>query len=46
LSEVLDVLIGVYTASRVGVRFSPTGRYNDMYDDNPNELMKHALKIC
>jgi len=34
MSEVLDAVIGVYPANRVGIRFSPTGRYNDMYDSN------------
>ena len=42
--EVLDALIEVYGSNRVGIRLSPTGRYNDMYDSNPLLLMTHALK--
>lgn len=42
--EALDVLIGVYGADKVGIKLSPTGRYNDMYDSNPLELYKHLLK--
>lgn len=42
--EILDVVISVYGADKVGVKFSPTGRYNDMYDSNPLELMKYVFK--
>eukprot|EP01016_Furgasonia_blochmanni_P028290 TRINITY_DN2974_c0_g1_i1.p1 TRINITY_DN2974_c0_g1~~TRINITY_DN2974_c0_g1_i1.p1 ORF type:complete len:406 (-),score=82.16 TRINITY_DN2974_c0_g1_i1:143-1360(-) len=35
ISEVLDQLIAVYGASRVGIKLSPTGRYNDLFDSNP-----------
>ncbi|MES1907090.1 MAG: hypothetical protein MHM6MM_000274 [Cercozoa sp. M6MM] len=31
---------------RVGVRFSPWGRFNSMFDENPLETMKHAMRIC
>ncbi|KAL4506994.1 hypothetical protein ABPG72_001415 [Tetrahymena utriculariae] len=41
--EVIDVLISVFGAGRVSVRFSPTGRTNDMYDSNPLELMTYLL---
>jgi len=41
---VLDVLINVFGSDRVGVRLSPTDRYNEMYDSNPKELMKYVLK--
>lgn len=43
LLEVLDTVIEVFGADKVGIRFSPTGRYNDMYDSNPVELMRHIL---
>lgn len=46
MSEVLDALISVYGSERVSIRFSPTGRFNDMFDSNPLETMKEALKIC
>lgn len=41
--EVLDILIEVFGSKKISVRFSPTGRENDMYDSNPIELMKYAL---
>lgn len=28
----------------MAIRLSPTGRYDDMYDSNPLELMKYVLK--
>jgi len=39
----VDVLSNVFGSGRVAVRFSPTGRVNDMYDSNPLELMKYIL---
>lgn len=42
--EALDALISVYGADKVGIKLSPTGRYNDMYDSNPLELTKVLLK--
>lgn len=27
----------------MSVRLSPTGRYNDLFDSNPDELMKYVL---
>ena len=41
--EVVDALISVFGSQRVAVRFSPTGRVNDMYDSNPLGLMKYIL---
>lgn len=38
--EALDALIGVFGADKVGIKISPTGRYNDMYDSNALELTK------
>ncbi|KAL4470277.1 hypothetical protein ABPG74_011888 [Tetrahymena malaccensis] len=46
LFECLDALISVYGASKVGIKFSPTGRSNDMYDSNPLQLMKYILSEC
>lgn len=43
--EVLDAVVPVFGPGRTGVRFSPTGRFGDMYDSNPLELMKTALKL-
>lgn len=44
LFEVIDALISVFGANRTSVRLSPTGRFGDMYDSNPLELMKYVLK--
>lgn len=41
--EVLDELIKVFGASRVGVKLSPCGRYNDMYDSDPQALLDYLL---
>lgn len=42
--EVVDAVCSVVPSGRVSIRFSPTGRYNDMYDSNPTDLMKYALE--
>lgn len=42
--EALDAITSVYGADKVGIKLSPTGRYNDMYDSNPLELLKVLLK--
>ncbi|EAR89566.2 FAD/FMN-binding family oxidoreductase (macronuclear) [Tetrahymena thermophila SB210] len=44
LFEALDALISVFGADKVGIKLSPTGRYNDMYDSNPLESLKYVLK--
>jgi len=41
--EVLDVLIEVFGAGRVGIKLSPVGRYNDMYDSDPIKLFNYLL---
>lgn len=43
LFEIIEALSTVYPSNRISVRFSPTGRFGDMYDSNPLELMKYAL---
>ena len=43
LLEVVDEVIKVYGNLRVGVKISPLGRYNDMFDSNPLALIKHLL---
>jgi 2,4-dienoyl-CoA reductase-like NADH-dependent reductase (Old Yellow Enzyme family) len=40
----VDALISVFGADRVGIKLSPTGRYNDMFDSNPVQLYTHLLK--
>lgn len=42
--EVIDKLIGVFGAGKVGIKISPCGRLNDMFDSNPLELYKYFLK--
>lgn len=37
--EVMDALISVFGSDRVGIRLSPTGRTNYMYDSNPLALL-------
>lgn len=52
LLEIIDELIKVFGAKRVGVKLSPVGRFNDMFDSNPKELIEYVLpelnkrKIC
>ena len=41
--EILDDAIKIWGKDRVGIRFSPTGRYNGMYDSNPLKLMEYIL---
>lgn len=43
LLEVVDAVIGVWGADKVGVRLSPYGTFNDMGDSNPVELFTHAI---
>ena len=38
--EALDAIISVYGADKVGLKLTPTGRSNDMYDSNPLQLTK------
>lgn len=42
LLEVVDVVIGVWGAGRVGVRISPLNRYNDMKDSDPVALTSYV----
>ncbi len=41
--EVMDALISVFGADRVGIKISPCGRFNDMFDSNPLELYTYFL---
>lgn len=40
----MDQLIDVFGKGRVGLRISPTGRVNDMFDSDPISLYTHLLK--
>jgi N-ethylmaleimide reductase len=44
LLEVVDQAIAVWGASRVGVRLSPFGTFNDMRDSDPVALFTYVLK--
>ncbi|MCX6953609.1 MAG: alkene reductase [Verrucomicrobia bacterium] len=42
LLEVVDAVVAVWGAGRVGVRISPLNSYNDMKDSNPVALTSHV----
>lgn len=42
--ETIDALTSVFSSGRVGVKLSPIGRFNDMYDSDPKKLFKYLLK--
>ncbi len=42
--EVIDAMISVFGAGRVGAKFTPVGRYQDMYDENPLETFGYLLQ--
>jgi 2,4-dienoyl-CoA reductase-like NADH-dependent reductase (Old Yellow Enzyme family) len=52
LLELIDEIAKVIGSSRVGVKLSPGGRYNDMFDSNPQSILDYLLpqlnkrKIC
>jgi len=41
---VIDEFIKVFGAGRVGIKLSPIGRFNDMYDSDPLTHYKYLLK--
>jgi N-ethylmaleimide reductase len=44
LFEIVDVVIGVFGAARVGVRISPLVAFNDMVESNPAALVEHVAR--
>jgi N-ethylmaleimide reductase len=44
LAEVVERVLEVWEPSRVGVRLSPIGTFNDMADDNPEETFGAAIE--
>jgi N-ethylmaleimide reductase len=44
--EVLDAVIGVWGADRVGLRISPLNSYNSMIDSDPVALTRHIARQC
>ena len=41
--EIIDILIEVFGTKRVGIKLSPVGRYQDIYDSDPVSLFAHFL---
>jgi len=44
LVEIVEALIDVWGANRVGVRIAPSGTYNDMADSNPRALFRYVAE--
>ncbi len=44
LFEVMDAVISVWGAGRVGVRLSPYGTFNDVSDSDPEKLFSYVLE--
>lgn len=42
--EVTEAVVAIWGADRVGIRFSPSGVFNDMQDHNPLETFSHILR--
>lgn len=40
---VMDALISVFGANKVGIKLTPVGRFQDMFDSDPESLMKYFL---
>jgi len=45
LREVLEALISVWGADRVGVRISPSGEWGGISDSNPEATFSHVAKV-
>lgn len=44
LLQVIDVVVEVFGADRVGVKLSPNGGFNDVSDSNPIELFSYIIE--
>jgi len=42
--EVIDILIEIFGAGRVGIKLSPVGRFQDMYDSDPIATFSYLLQ--
>ena len=40
----MEALASVFGYDKVGIRISPTGRYNDMFDSNPVAIFSYFLE--
>jgi N-ethylmaleimide reductase len=45
LGEVVEAVLGVWQRTRVGVRISPVGSFNDMGDANPEETFARVVDV-
>ena len=45
LREVVEAVLGIWESTRVGVRISPFGTFNDMGDENPEETFSHVVDV-
>ena len=45
LGEVVEAVLGVWERTRVGVRISPLGTFNDMGDANPEETFARVVGV-
>ena len=45
LGEVVEAVLGVWERTRVGVRISPVGTFNDMGDGNPEETFACVVDV-
>ncbi len=45
LREVVEAVLSVWEPTRVGVRISPGGTFNDMDDENPEETFSYVVDI-
>ena len=41
--EIIDEFIQVFPANRVGMKITPVGRFNEMYDENPVETFSYLM---
>ena len=46
LQEVMDAVVDVWGADRVGIRFSPLASFNSMSDENPEETFTAAAGLA
>lgn len=45
LGEVIEIVMNIWDAGRVGVRISPLGTFNDMGDANPEETFARVVDV-
>jgi N-ethylmaleimide reductase len=45
LGEVVESVLGIWKRTRVGVRISPVGSFNDMGDANPEETFARVVDV-